>query len=283
VSDNLDSDTVASFGYEWERHSQSGLSEKELTDIFNSYFKIFPWHQLDRNAEGFDMGCGSGRWATLAAPRVGTLNCIDPSARALEVAKANLNTADNVRFHNAAVDTVGLKPASQDFGYSLGVLHHVPDTAAAIASCASLLKPGAPLLLYLYYRFDNRPAWFRMLWAVSDVIRSGLSRLPHAVKSFATDVIALTVYWPLSRFAWALEKIGLEVEDFPLSAYRKLSFYTMRTDSLDRFGTPLEQRFTRSEITAMMSAAGLRNIQFHDGVPYWCAVGYRAELNSSQD
>ena len=36
----------------------------------------------------------------------------------------------------------------------------------------------------------------------------------------------------------------------------------MRTDSRDRFGTPLEQRFSRSEILAMMQASGLQEIRF---------------------
>ena len=38
---------------------------------------------------GFDMDCGSGRWAKLMAPRVGHLDCIDPST-ALEVAISGL-------------------------------------------------------------------------------------------------------------------------------------------------------------------------------------------------
>ena len=41
----------------------------------------------------------------------------------------------------------------------------------------------------------------------------------------------------------------------------------------DRFGTQLEQRFTRDEIRLMMERAGLENIAFREGVPYWCAVG----------
>lgn len=40
---------------------------------------MFPWHILPNNSEGFDMGCGSGRWARFIAPRVAILNCIDPS------------------------------------------------------------------------------------------------------------------------------------------------------------------------------------------------------------
>ena len=42
------------------------------------------------NSIGFDMGCGSGRWAKLIANKVKLLNCIDPSAVALEQAKINL-------------------------------------------------------------------------------------------------------------------------------------------------------------------------------------------------
>lgn len=275
MSKNIDAKTVASFGYEWERHSQAEVGAEELSDLFDSYFKIFPWDLLPVDSVGFDMGCGSGRWAKFVAPKVGTLNCIDPSARALDVARSNLAHASNVVFLNNSVDAVDLPSASQDFGYSLGVLHHVPDTAAAIASSAALLKPGAPLLLYLYYRFDNRPSWFRMLWALSNVVRSGLSKLPHRIKSFFTDIIAVTTYYPLARLARVLEKSGFQVEGMPLSAYRNLSFYTMRTDSLDRFGTPLEQRFTRIEIADMMSKAGLNKVQFHDGVPYWCAIGFK--------
>ena len=46
----------------------------------------------------------------------------------------------------------------------------------------------------------------------------------------------------------------------------------MRTDARDRFGTPLEQRFTKSEIKKMMEEAGLEKIKFsimpHIGVQW---------------
>ena len=105
------------------------------------------------------MGCGSGRWARLVAPRVGLLHCIDPSC-ALDVARNTLKEHSNIIFHRASVSEQILRVGSQDFGYSLGVLHHIPDTYSAICSCVALLKPGAPFLLYLYYNFDNRPYWF---------------------------------------------------------------------------------------------------------------------------
>jgi SAM-dependent methyltransferase len=276
INPNLDPRTVASFGDEWTRFDQQGMASGEAERVFDDYFAIFPWDQLPPDAEGFDMGCGSGRWARFVAPRVGQLHCIDPSS-ALAVARQFLADQPNVQLHQASVAASGLLPDSQDFGYCLGVLHHVPDTAAAVRSCAELLKPGAPLLLYLYYAFDNRPRWFRWLWRLSDAFRLLIRRLPPCSKQLITDLIALSVYWPLARLAGLAERMGLPVASFPLSYYRRCSLYTMRTDARDRFGTPLEQRFSRAQIRAMCAAAGLVNLQFSPRAPYWCFVGFKAQ------
>jgi SAM-dependent methyltransferase len=274
---NIDEETVKSFGDEWSRFDQSGMAEDEACEVFNEYFAVFPWDALPSNAEGFDMGCGSGRWARWVAPRVGKLHCIDPS-NAIEIARATLQTHRNVIFHKASVDSGCVSPNSQDFGYSLGVLHHVPDTAKAIRSCVDLLKPGGPLLLYLYYGFDNRPWWFRVIWRMSDFGRKLICRLPPAIKHITTDAIALLVYMPFALLSRLTERIGLDVAIIPLSYYRKHSFYTMRTDARDRFGTPLERRFTKQQIAEMMKSAGLVDIRFSDLAPYWCVVGYKYKV-----
>ena len=163
-----------------------------------------------------------------------------------------------------------------DFGYSLGVLHHVPDTQAGLEACVRKLKPGAPFLLYLYYALDNRPAYFRLIWKLSDGMRKGVARMPFRLRYLVSQGIAAGVYWPLARFSRLLELAGGDPERVPLAAYRDRSFYVMRTDALDRFGTRLEHRFTRVEIEAMMRAAGLTEIRFHEGVPFWTAVGRKA-------
>lgn len=173
------------------------------------------------------------------------------------------------------VDDIPLDDNSMDFGYSLGVLHHVPDTALGIKMCVNKLKSGAPFLLYLYYALDNKPLWFRSIWKVSDLLRRGISILPTPLKYLASQVIALTVYFPLARLSKILEKLGFDVSNIPLSFYRDKSLYTLRTDALDRFGTRLEQRFTKKQIEQMMIDAGLEKIKFRDDEPYWCAIGYR--------
>ena len=272
---NIDAKTVDGFGDEWTRFDQRAVSNEEVKELFLQYFKLFPWDRLPKNAVGFDLGCGTGRWGRLVAPRVGHLHCIDASDAALKVAKANLADSSNCEFHHASVERIPLPDESMDFGYSLGVLHHVPDTAAGIRSCVAKLKLGAPFLVYLYYRFDNRPPWFPFLWKSADLVRRQVSKLPSQLRYQICDLIAATVYFPLARSARLLEKVGINVEHFPLAAYRRRSFYIMRTDALDRFGTLLEQRFTAEEIRRMMEDAHLEHVTFNDTPPYWCAIGFK--------
>ena len=272
---NVDSDVVSDFGDEWEKFDQSDVSKEELKGIWEKYFSLFPWSELSSNAEGFDLGCGSGRWAYFVAPRVGTLHCIDPAQKALIVARKNLKSYSNCVFHNDIVDDIPLEDNSMDFAYSLGVLHHIPNTELGIKKCVDKLKPNAPFLLYLYYALDNKPLWFRGIWKMSDVLRKGISILPSKFKYIISQLIALLVYFPLAKIAKTLENLGFDVSAIPLSFYRDKSLYTMRTDALDRFGTRLEQRFTKKEIELMMINAGLAQVKFKESEPYWCAIGYK--------
>jgi len=272
---NYDPKVVDGFGSEWQRFDQRAIDEQEALDLFNRYFALFPWEALPAGAHGVDAGCGSGRWARFVAPRVGRLHCVDASADAIRVAARNLSAFDNCELHLATVDSMPLADRSLDFGYSLGVLHHIPDTPSALRACVRTLKPGAPFLLYLYYAFDNRPVWFRAIWKASDRLRFLLSRSPTSVRNIVCDLLAFTVYLPLARTARLAERMGASVDSIPLSAYRDQSFYVMRTDALDRFGTRLEKRFSREEVRRMMIEAGLGEIEFQDGSPYWVAVGKR--------
>ena len=222
------------------------------------------------------MGCGSGRWALLIAPRIGKLTCIDPSSEAISVAKKNLAHLSNTVFKNASVFDQPLPINSQDFGYCLGVLHHIKNTEKALKECVKMLKPGAPFLIYIYYNFENRPFWYYMTWFISDIARRFISKLPSWSKLVITDILATAIYFPLARFSLIAEKIGFNVDTWILSSYRRTSFYTMRTDSRDRFGTPLEKRFNRLEINLMMKNAGLEKIRFSENSPFWCAVGIKS-------
>lgn len=271
---NVDPDVAAGFGHEWStfRQSENEFSPTDREAIFRSYFHIFPWSELPSDPIGIDVGCGSGRWSVMVAPKVGHLHLLDASAEALSVARQNLADAANVSFHLASVDNIPVDDNSLDFAFSLGVLHHVPDTSAAIRAIAAKLKVGAPFLSYLYYALDNRPWWYRAIWRFSNFLRKIISSLPPTARLVISQIIAAVVYWPLARFAALVERAGFSPAAIPLEFYRHRSFYVMRTDAYDRFCTSLEQRFTRRQIEQMLSDAGFDEIRFSDETPYWCAV-----------
>lgn len=274
LTPNVDPDVATGFGHEWStfRQGEHDFSPTDREAIFKSYFRIFPWSDLPPDPVGIDVGCGSGRWSVMVAPRVGHLHLLDASAEALYVARQNLAGVANVSFHLASVDSIPAEDSSLDFAFSLGVLHHVPDTMAAIRSIAAKLKAGAPFLIYLYYALDNRPWWYRAIWRLSNIFRVMISSLPPMVRLIISQIIAVAVYWPLARFAALVERAGFSPAAIPLESYRNRAFYVMRTDAYDRFCTRLEQRFTRQQIEQMLAKAGFGEIRFSDEVPYWCAV-----------
>lgn len=278
TDNNLDIQVTRGFGREWStfRQDPDHLSHQQRRAIFDDYFRIFPWNLLPPGGGvGLDVGCGTGRWSLLVAPRVQHLHLLDPSPEALDVARQNLAGIDNVSYHLHSVATIPLPSSSLDFAFSLGVLHHVPDTEAAIASIADKLKPNAPFLIYLYYALDNRPIWYRLLWRMTDLARSVVSGLPHPLRLAFSQIVAALIYWPLARVARFIAQHRGSSAALPLAYYADKSFYVMRTDAYDRFCTRLEKRFRRGEIAGMLMRAGFREIAFSDTPPFWCAVGLK--------
>lgn len=274
-SSNVDSAVVEAFGHEWTRFPNEELGDDELADMFDAYTSTFPWADLPEGAVGFDAGCGSGRWARFFAPRVGLLHCIDASSAAMAVARSTLSGNQNVKFHNADLTNMDIDDGSCDFGYSLGVLHHVPDTATAARSCVLKLKPGAPFLVYLYYNLEGENLLRRQLLRIVTAMRYVIARLPRPVRTAVTDLVAAVVYLPLARLARLIETVGGDPSWIPLFQYRNRSFYVMRNDSLDRFGTRLEKRFSQQEVRQLLEDAGLERVTFAPGPPWWVATAWK--------
>ena len=267
----IENEVINNFGEEWNFFKQK--NNGELEKVFDQYFYIFPWEIVNQQSEGFDMGCGSGRWAKFVAPRVGTLNCIEPSSAALKVAKNNLEKYKNCKFECSKIKETTLKENSQDFGYCLGVLHHVDNTLEDLRKCTSLLKKGAPFLIYLYYKFDNRPVWFIKIALFINKLRKIISKFPFIIKLPICSLIAIIIYLPIARITLLLEKLKIDTRNMPLRDYRNKSIYYMMTDSLDRFGTKTEKRFSKKEIYNMLKSSSLEDISFSNHEPFWVAVG----------
>jgi len=272
--ENIDQSVIEDFGNEWDQYKQN-KNNIDLDDAYEKYFQIFPEEFLNDQKIGFDAGCGSGRWAKYIAPKVKKLYCIEPSTKALKVARKNLNFVDNCVFECCSINSSKIEDETMDFGYCLGVLHHIPDTKNALLNCTKKLKKGSPFLIYIYYNFDNKPQWYKFTWKIADLFRKLISKFPFKLKLFISKFIAIFVYFPLAKLCLILEFIGVDIKNIPLSYYRKKSLYFMSTDALDRFGTKLEKRFSKADITFLMKECGLHSIEFSKTTPFYVALGYK--------
>lgn len=268
---NIDQLTVDSFGEEWSAFD--AFSDIEIDTIGDEYFDVVEEKMYGQDKLALDVGCGSGRWSLYAAKKFGFVEAVDPSKAVLKAA-SNAKEVKNIRISQAGVDNIPFEDESFDFVFSLGVLHHIPDTAKAMQACVKKLKPGGYFLVYLYYSLDNRGLAYKLLFKASNSIRWLISKMPSTIKKFLCDLIAVLIYFPLLSLARVVKLMGLSSwKKLPLSYYVNKSFFVIRNDALDRFGTPLEQRFSKDEIERMMRDSGLVDIRFSNKTPYWHVVG----------
>src|SRR3954453_8394194 len=142
--------TSEAFGYMWAAHAMEVAAPTHA----------MPYHLHEmHDALGapplaglvIDGGCGDG--VDLA------MQALDPSREVVGVelsdggvTTSRVRTRGLPRAHVVQGDLLKLPLADATFdaAYSYGVVHHTPDPARAVREIARVLKPGAPLLLYVY-------------------------------------------------------------------------------------------------------------------------------------
>lgn len=265
---------VADFDDEWSSFSEVGTPE--LARIFEQYFDLVPSVSFAPERVVLDAGCGAGRWAYEVARRGPRVVAVDLGL-SVEAAARSCAPTGRVDCVEGDLLELPLADASVDWAYTLGVVHHLADPLRALCMVVRAVRPGGMVLVYVYHSLEGRSLARRGIFRGIDLVRRALSRLPRRGTRAAASVIALLVYLPLARLSALLASLGLGrlAEALPLSFYRHRSLRIMRNDALDRFGTRVEHRYRRDELEALMRDAGLEDIRFSDGPPYWHAIGSR--------
>ena len=270
---NLDQQVIDSFGHEW---SAFDYAESETDGALDSQFLAYctPIDLTQFNSKSSvaaDFGAGSGRWASRLLPHFSLVYALEPSDGANKVLKNKFSKESRMTILQETVGANSIPTESLELAMSLGVLHHIPNTGLAIKDVASKNKAGGVFLCYLYYKLENKPLYYRGLFWTSNSLRWVISRLPYALRKLIARVIAALIYLPLARTAKLLSSAGKNVSNFPLHHYANMPFVMLQNDALDRFGTRLEQRFSKKEITEMLGSADfdLSTLKFSDVEPFW--------------
>ena len=272
---NIDYEVVESFGDEWTKFHD--FSDETINNIAQEYFDIIDENIVNRNTYAIDLGCGTGRWTKYLSDKAGFIEAVDPS-NAIYAADELLGKIANVRLTKASIENIPFADEIFDFAMSVGVLHHIPDTGKAMMDCVKKVKKGGYFYCYLYHNLETRGWWFKTLYYLSNLLRKVVCRLPKGMKRIVCDILAVVIYMPFVLTVRFLVLIGLRniAKKIPLSAYNNKSFFVIRNDALDKFGTRLEQRFSQKQFVDMMTASGLTDIIVSPLTPFYHAIGKRS-------
>lgn len=270
---NRDEHVISHFGGEWKAFNYLDSDQlEEVREQFAAYVRPLPPQLLSGDDLVIaDFGAGSGRWAHFLFEYARELWLVEPGKDSFSILQQRFGKNENVRLLHESVSENEVPNESLDLAVSLGVLHHIPDTGLGMRDIFRKVKPGGYFLCYLYYALENKPFIYRSIWNVSNGFRIGISKLPYRLRRIVCEIIAALVYWPMAKLSKVMEKIGLSSKNVPLHHYKDLNFYVMRNDAYDRFGTSLEQRFTKKEIAEIVESAGfdIATLKFSNTEPFW--------------
>ncbi len=160
--------TKESFGFEWMRYHFDPQDESRFRDHFLTSTGI-PEAWFDGKLV-LDVGCGMGRYPRVVSKMGAEIVALDVS-RAVERVKSTSD--DSPRVHPIQGDLLNppFKERAFDLVYSIGVLHHTPDSKRALTSIATLPRVGGILAVQVYGRMKRE-------W-LNTALRSVTMRLPR--------------------------------------------------------------------------------------------------------
>lgn len=166
---------AANFGFEWNIHNKTQLdttTSRQSEEQFIEKTGFSPGEL--RGKLVLDVGCGMGRYSDVVSRWGATVVGIDLTS-AVDAAYGNLKGRKNVHLAQADIFNLPFREKTFDYIFSIGVLHHTPNTKAAFDQLPKLLKPGGTIAIWVYSTLMR--SWARP----SDVYRHVTTHLPKRV------------------------------------------------------------------------------------------------------
>jgi SAM-dependent methyltransferase len=156
-----------SFSFEWNAHDRTQLDIYRDDEPSKREFVCKTGFTPNFLAGKLvlDAGVGAGRYTDVASRWGADVVAVDLSY-AVEAAQRNLGERPNVWIAQADIGALPFPPASFDVVFSIGVLHHTPDTRAYFNKLVPLVKPGGVIAIWVYPNSEaymTRQRWVRFV------------------------------------------------------------------------------------------------------------------------
>jgi len=154
TKNNVDAQEIAKFEALAYRWWDTESEFKPLHDINPLRLDFIDKHANLAGKKVLDIGCGGGILSESMAKRGAKVKGIDLGEAALAVAKIHAKEEDlDVEYQAESAEEIAQQePNSYDIVTCMEMLEHVPDPAAIVSACASLVKPGG----HVFFSTINR-------------------------------------------------------------------------------------------------------------------------------
>jgi SAM-dependent methyltransferase len=243
---------AGSFGREWNWFAKTQLDRPDegRTESRETFAKKTGFTPADLEGKTvLDVGCGMGRFAEVAASHGARVVGVDLSA-AVDAASRNLAGFEDAVVIQADVFDLPFRPESFDLIYSIGVLHHTPDTRRAFLSLPRLLRPGGRIAIWVYS--NERP----VRYVSSDLLRHLTTRLDHERLLKLCRGAAPLGRLYRTRFGRYLTPL-LPVSQHPDPEWRVL-------DTFDWYAPKYQWKHDWPEVEGWFAEAGLEDVRRHE-------------------
>jgi SAM-dependent methyltransferase len=201
-----------------------------------------------RQGVTLEVGCGYGRFVDVAQRLGAEIIGIDLSTHSIELAHDFVGLRERVHLVQCDLFKLPFRRGSLDRAYSIGVLHHTPDTRAAFEAVVPFVRPGGRIAIWVYHPEQKRAA---------DRWRPFTVKLPHPVLygwCIANQVL----------FSWirALPGGGRFSAVIPGAAPRPgRSFWLRVLGDFDNLSPKFAHVHTEPEVRQWFEAAGLEDVR----------------------
>lgn len=171
--DALTAQVAGEFGEQWQRYSER---REEYRQQFLDWIRPVP-ESFFPGKVILDGGCGKGRHLEVASSLGPELVIGVDLGEAIYVAREATRELDNVELVRGDMLNLPFREGVFDYGYSVGVLHHLPDPQRGFQQLVDKIRSGGHVSAWVYGLENNE-------WIVNfvDPIRHNITnRLPRPV------------------------------------------------------------------------------------------------------
>jgi SAM-dependent methyltransferase len=248
---------TSSFGFEWKQFSRTQLDsasgrKASETDFINK--TGWSLEQL-RGARILDAGCGMGRYSEVALRAGAKVVCGIDLSQAVESAHENLRRYPQFVCAQASILDAPFEKSSFDCVFSIGVLHHTPNTRRSFLTLAEYVRPGGEMAVYIYSgEWKNRINCF-----FSDCYRVITKRLPPTLLFHLCKLCHPIYRW--HKFCFRINKyLGIMSHTLlPISMQDDPQWRLL--DTFDWYSPWYQWKHTFAEVESWFAEAGFVNVR----------------------